>query len=303
MTNDGFDWDESKWKFDYRMHFNKFKECLCKATEIYFPDYSLQWIIRTDASDIAVAGVLYQERPMPDGTTRHEPILFLSHKFSESAKNWDTFKKEGYGLFFTVNGAQYYLRGKHFIVETDHRNLQWMAASQSPIVVRWRTLLQSYTFLIRHIPGKDNKVADWMSRMYKMEECMPCFMYISPVDNSSISFDEVMRACHGRERLHFGAYETWRRARLAYPDLQINIEAVRIYVKECGMCNKMRDTGTKGFPSITKTLKPTTYRRRIGIHHLSITPPDKHGYSAAIVIVELLRDTVPGPVYYFSKQV
>ena len=187
MTNDGFDWDESKWKFDYRTHFNKFKECLCKATEIYFPDYSLQWIIRTDASDIAVAGVLYQERPIPDGTTRHEPIVFLSHKFSESAKNWDTFKKEGYGLFFTVNGAQYYLRGKDFIVETYHRNLQWMAASQSPIVVRWRTLLQSYTFIIRHIPGKDNKVADWMSRMYKMEECMPCFMSISPVDNSAIS--------------------------------------------------------------------------------------------------------------------
>jgi hypothetical protein len=48
----------------------------------------------------------------------------------------------------------------------------------------------------------------------------------------------------------------------------------------------MRDTGTKGFPSITKTLKPTTYRRRIGVDHLSITPTDKHGFSAAIVIVE-----------------
>ena len=286
MTNEHFSWDETTWKFDYRNHFESFKQCLCDATEIYFPDYSLKWVVRCDASDIAVAGLLYQERPMPDGSIRHEPIMFLSHKFSESAKNWDTFKKEGYGLYFTVNGVQYYLRGKEFIVETDHRNLQWMAASQSPIVVRWRTLLQSYTFMIRHIPGKDNKVADWMSRMYSLEECMPCLMLMSPDNSTSISFDEVMHNCHGRERLHFGAYETWRRAKLAYPELTINIEAVRTFVKECGICNKMRDTGVKGFHSIKKSLKPTTYRRRIGIDHLTITPADKHGFCAAVVIVE-----------------
>jgi hypothetical protein len=48
----------------------------------------------------------------------------------------------------------------------------------------------------------------------------------------------------------------------------------------------MRDTGVKGFQSIKKSLKPTTYRRRIGIDHLTITPADKHGFCAAVVIVE-----------------
>ena len=35
-----------------------------------------------------------------------------------------------------------------------------------PIIVRWRVLLQSYVFQVRHIPGTENTVADWLSRMY-----------------------------------------------------------------------------------------------------------------------------------------
>jgi hypothetical protein len=232
---------------------------------------------------LGLGGVLFQERPLPDGSIRNEPILFVSKKFSDAAKNWDAFKKKGYGLYYTVTQAEYYLRGKEFIVETDHRNLQWIQMSQSPIVVRWRTLLQSYNFLIRHIPGRDNKVADWMSRMYTLRE--ECGLE-DTTTTGGITFDEVMKQCHGKERLHFGAFTTWRNARMAYPDLYISLASVRTYVKECGLCNKMRDTGVKGFDSIVKSLKPTTYRRRIGVDHVTISPPDKHGYCAAIVVVE-----------------
>ena len=282
MTNDNFDWNPATWKKNYIKRFEDFKECLCRATEIYFPDYSLRWVVRCDASDIAVGGVLFQERILPDGTTRNEPILFVSKKFSDAARNWDAFKKEGYGMYYTINQAEYYLRGKEFIVETDHRNLQWIQASLSPIVVRWRTLLQSYSFQIRHIPGRENKVADWMSRMYIIKEYEPD----ERDKNSNVTFEDIMKQCHGKERLHFGAFTTWRNARIAYPDSNISMAAVRTYVKECGMCCKMRDTGVRGFNSVVKTLKPDTYRRRIGIDHVTISPPDKHGYCAAIVIVE-----------------
>ena len=48
-----------------------------------------------------------------------------------------------------------YLRGKPFLLETDHRNLVWIESSQVPIVVRWRVLLQRYIFEVKHIPGKE----------------------------------------------------------------------------------------------------------------------------------------------------
>ena len=61
---------------------------------------------------------------------------------------------EGYGIFFIVKKAEYHLRLKSFILETDHNNLRYMEKSLVPRIIRWVTFLQSFTFVIRHIPGK-----------------------------------------------------------------------------------------------------------------------------------------------------
>jgi hypothetical protein len=39
-----------------------------------------------------------------------------------------------------------------------------MESSQVPKIVRWRVLLQSFSFSLRHIAGTKNTVADWLSR-------------------------------------------------------------------------------------------------------------------------------------------
>ena len=57
-------------------------------------------------------------------------------------------------------GFAYYLYAKHFILETDHRNLIWMEQSVVPKIIRWRIALQSFNFQLRHIKGKDNQVGD-----------------------------------------------------------------------------------------------------------------------------------------------
>ena len=286
MTHENFVWKPGEWTFDYEGEFNKFKKVLMDATLLYFPDYSLPWIIRCDASDHAVGSVLYQEKP--DGV--HQPIAFSSKRFSAPAKNWDTYKREAYAIYHAVSSFSYYLRGKDFIVESDHKNLQWIESSQSPIVVRWRTLLQSYDFLVRHIPGKENKVADWMSRMYRLQDPPEQPPATTPATSPTIptqpSFDALMKTVHSGKHFHFGAYETWKRAKEKYPDASIPITQVRDWVKTCPMCQKMRDTGIEGLPSTTRTLKPSTYRRAVGIDHVSVTPTDRNGNCCAVVITE-----------------
>ena len=150
--------------YDYRAHFERFKTALKVASTLHFPDYSLPWVVRCDASEFAVGAVLFQIRTTPSGDIVHEPIAFSSKRFSGPAQNWDAYKREAYAIYHAIHSFSWYLRGKQFVVESDHRNLQWIEASESPIVVRWRALLQSYDFMIVHIPGKDNKVADYMSR-------------------------------------------------------------------------------------------------------------------------------------------
>ena len=279
MTHIGFAWDPGKWTYDYKAHFDKFKAHITKAVELYFPDYSLPWIVRCDASEHAVGAVLYQEFTGPDSVIVHQPIAFASKRFSAPATKWDTFKREAYAIYHAVSSFHFFLRGKSFVVESDHRNLQWIETSQSPIVIRWRSLLQSYDFLIRHIPGKENTVADWMSRMYS----------ITDLDSSTVqpgSFEEIMQAVHGGKHLHFGAYETWRRAKALFPDAHISLTQVQTWVKECAMCQKMRNTGIEGLPSTTRTLKSLSYRRTLGIDCVTVTPEDKHGNSSAVLVTE-----------------
>ena len=109
--------------------------------------------------------MLFQERTDKEGTTVHEPIAFASQKFTATAFKWDAFKKEAYAAYFGVHHFAYYLRGKPFVLETDHRNLLWIEKSEVPIVVRWRVYMQSFVMYVRHIPGTQNRVADWLSRM------------------------------------------------------------------------------------------------------------------------------------------
>ena len=58
-THDKFSWDTSKWTFDYESYFNRFKDCIQKATELYFPRYDLPWVVRCDASEYAVGAILF----------------------------------------------------------------------------------------------------------------------------------------------------------------------------------------------------------------------------------------------------
>jgi hypothetical protein len=173
MTKLTFNWDETTWTRDYRKDFENFKLKLQEATAVYFPDYTKEWILRTDASEVGVGAVLLQIIYNKE-EKHYQPIAFLSHKFSVQAKHWTTIEQEAFAIYYAVLKLSYYLIGKEFVLETDHNNLLWIEASMVPKVVRWRIYLQSFNFKIRHISGKRNLVADWLSRLHE-----------DPIDTSS----------------------------------------------------------------------------------------------------------------------
>jgi hypothetical protein len=140
MTHKDFNWDEKTWIFDYRGDFDKLKEKIRQCVAIHFPDYTL----RTDASDVACGVVLFQVYVAPQGERIHQLIAVSSKKFSRQAKRWDIHKKEAYGMFYGFKAFEYLLRGKDFIIQTDHANLAWIGANQTPIVARWRIYMQGF---------------------------------------------------------------------------------------------------------------------------------------------------------------
>ena len=168
MTKESFDWNKTSWKLDYEAVFENFKLQLRTATALFYPDYDLDWILRADASELGVGCVLMQVYVTPDGTRMHQPLLFASQKFSDQARKWSTYAQEAYAMYFAFKASEYYIRGKSFVYEGDHANLQWMERSTESKVIRQRLYMQNFPFMFNHIPGTANTVSDWESRFEEL---------------------------------------------------------------------------------------------------------------------------------------
>src|SRR5690606_6864596 len=83
---------------------------------------------------------------------------------------WATIEQEAYAVYFCILKLSHFLLGHHFIVETDHRNLLYLEKATSPKLVRWRLRLQEFDFELRHVAGRDNQVADALSRCFMIAE-------------------------------------------------------------------------------------------------------------------------------------
>jgi hypothetical protein len=324
MTRKSFDWKESTWTKDYLQAFIKVKEALVNAIEVHLPDYSKNWVGRVDASDVAVGGMLAQEVLTEKDEKTYQVISLVSHKLSEQAQRWDTIKKECYAVVHFLKACQYYIRGKPIIIETDHRNILWLDQCEAPILVRWRIFIQSFDVSIRHIPGKFNTVADWISRMelalmteddyevltsaYVDPDTVLHMMALLPYELLTLETERLesntpvvpepeqpsvlpqppefyLRQVHGGRNLHWGATQTWKKLGKHFPGHGISFKACADFVADCPICQKDRRGMTNYYEPIVRSLKPTHQRSSIGIDQLTVTPVDEAGNCNLIVIV------------------
>ncbi|GKT37480.1 DDE-type integrase/transposase/recombinase, partial [Aduncisulcus paluster] len=69
-----------------------------------------------------------------------------------------------------------------FTLKTDHRNLVYIQKAPNAKLTRWRLRLEEFEFVIEHVPGRDNIIADVLSSAHKKEEIFhlnPCSMELS----------------------------------------------------------------------------------------------------------------------------
>ncbi|KAK3889172.1 hypothetical protein Pcinc_006797 [Petrolisthes cinctipes] len=81
-------------------------------------------------------------------------------------QKYSTIEREALAIGFGVAEFDYYLRGKEFILETDHKPLVYLKTSKcsNDRLMRWALRLQDYPFRVIHIAGRDNVGADLLSR-------------------------------------------------------------------------------------------------------------------------------------------
>src|SRR5882762_7301926 len=97
-------------------------------------------------------------------------ICYESRKLKEHEKNYATHDLELAAIVHALNMWRHYLMGRRFELRTYHCGLKYLfdQATLNARKVRWLEFLCEFDFEIKHIKGKENKVADALSR--KMQE-------------------------------------------------------------------------------------------------------------------------------------
>ena len=146
--------------------FEETKRLLLNAPVLAAPDFSCAFKLAVDASDTGVGGVLLQ-----DGPDRVEhPVSYFSKKFDRHQKWYSTIEKEALALLMSLIHFEVYVGSSSVpvVVYTDHNPLVFVhrMRNKNRRLMSWSLQLQAYDLKIQHIRGKDNVLADALSRMW-----------------------------------------------------------------------------------------------------------------------------------------
>lgn len=94
------------------------------------------------------------------------PIVYLGKMLLQREQHFATEEQKCCVIVRAIHRLCKYLYGKEFIIESAHRALRWLKTmkSKNPRLVRWSLVFQEYRYYVCYIPGKDDKMADFLSR-------------------------------------------------------------------------------------------------------------------------------------------
>lgn len=158
--NSAFCWDEKCQKA-----FEMVKTILKSAPVLTAPDFTRQFKLAVDASDVGIGSVIMQE----DINGVDHPVCYYSKKFNCHQKNYSTIEKECLALILSLQHFEVYVSCAvlPIVVFTDHNPLTFIGKmrNKNQRLMRWSLMLQEYNLDIRHIKGRDNVIADALSRV------------------------------------------------------------------------------------------------------------------------------------------
>ena len=150
------------WTDECQTAFETLKQALLTSPILAYPDMDKQFLLTCDASTSAIGYVLGQL----DSEGREVVIAYGGRSLHDSEKNWCTSEQEMLAIIEGIRAYHVYLSNKEFKIYSDHKALKYVMNQKNPTsrLARWATEIQGYKFEIIHRSGKNNLVADALSR-------------------------------------------------------------------------------------------------------------------------------------------
>jgi len=183
-----FEWDPGA-----ETAFRQLKAAMVRGPILVLPDPNLPYVINTDASGFAVGAVLQQ-----DQGKGLQPIAFLSKKMLDAETRYPVHEQELLAIIHALSSWRHYLLGSKFkvIIRTDHRSLQHFKTQPqlSGRQSRWKDVIADFDFDIEYIVGKDNVVADGLSRRHDHMHVMHSSKLLAVKDEAAPPIPEQISA-------------------------------------------------------------------------------------------------------------
>lgn len=317
-----------QWNESAETAFCEIKELLISSPILGSPDFDREFVIQTDASDVAVAGVLTQQHEEGERV-----IAYFSHKLTTPQKNYHAAEKEALAAILAIDAFRGYIEGYHFTLITDSSALthilrtKWKVGSRCS---RWSLDLQQFDMTVIHRKGKDNVVADalsrsialvvdsadssWYSTMVNKVLSQPddyvdfkvennrLYKFISVPDNpcdsrfewkivpQSSEIPGILSDCHD-SCFHPGYERTIARIRQRYYWPKMASE-IRLYVQQCGTCKEVKPASIPVTPEMGNMRIANRPWQIISADYIGPLPRSRRGNQHILVVAD-----------YFSKWV
>lgn len=152
LKKDGFLWTPAA-----TTAFEALKTALTTAPMLQLPDFAVSFIVECDASGSGFGAVMHQGGG---------PIAYFSKTIAQRHASLAAYERELIGLVHAVRHWRPYLWGRAFIVKTDHYNLKFLLDQRLATILQhhWVGKLLGFDFTVEYKPGRQNIVADALSR-------------------------------------------------------------------------------------------------------------------------------------------
>ena len=159
------------WNNAAEESFQRIKKELCEAGVLGMPTEKEMYVLETDASVVAISGILHQEQEW-NGKTVLRPIAYRSKVLSDTEKKYGAPKAEMFAVVNFVEKYRAYLGSEPFKLRVDNRALSWLKtySMDQSYIGRWIARLDGYNMIIEHRTRDKHQNADSLSKRTEFYE-------------------------------------------------------------------------------------------------------------------------------------
>jgi predicted aspartyl protease len=189
-----------RWETEQQQAFERIKIALTEPPLLSLPNTVDDFILDTDASNVAIAGELIQ---LQEG--QEKVISYGSYVLTPEQRNYCVTRRELLAVVRFTRQYRHYLLGRPFVLRTDHSSLTWLMNFKEPQgqLARWMEELSQYNIILKHRAGNKHANADSLSRPPVPDKT--CSNYV--MGSSLESLPCFVNNCHYCKKAH----ENWTR--------------------------------------------------------------------------------------------